>query len=111
VIHLQDIEVGRKFLLTDAQNQPAKAVLHSPPVIDPPGAPAGSFVHLLIPLDADSLALQTASALLLGNVLLASHGETVNNEVVGSGDASQKFQNLGCKSNRSPTYRARGPTV
>jgi uncharacterized phage protein gp47/JayE len=94
VIHLQDIEVGRKFLLTDGQNQPVKATLHSPPVIDPPGALPGSFVHLALTLDADSVSLQTASALLLGNVLLASQGETVNNEVLGSGDASQKFQNF-----------------
>lgn len=94
VIHLQDIEVGRKFLLTDGQNQPVKATLHSPPVIDPPGALPDSFVHLALTLDADSVSLQTASALLLGNVLLASQGETVNNEVLGSGDASQKFQNF-----------------
>ncbi|HLQ50473.1 MAG TPA: baseplate J/gp47 family protein, partial [Terriglobales bacterium] len=94
VIHPQDIEVGRKLLLTDAQNQPVKATLHSPPVIDPPSAPPGSFAHLVITVDANSVALQTKSALLLGNVLLASQGETVHDEVLGSGNASQKFQNF-----------------
>lgn len=94
VIHPQDIEVGRKFLLTDANNQPVKATLHSPPVIDPPLPLVDSFVHLVLTLDADSISLQTDSAVLLGNILLASQGETVHNEVVGSGDASQKFQNF-----------------
>jgi uncharacterized phage protein gp47/JayE len=92
VIHPQDIEVGRKLLLTDVQNQPIKAILHSPPVIDPAGAAVGDFVHLVMTVDAESVALQTKSASLLGNVVLAGHGETVDNEVVGSGDASQKFQ-------------------
>jgi len=94
VIHPQDIEVGRKLLLSDAQNQPVKATLHSPPVIDPPTATAGSFAHLVMTVDADSVALETSSALLLGNVLMASQGETVHGEVLGSGDASQKFQNF-----------------
>ena len=94
VIHPQDIEAGRKLLLTDAQNQPLKATLHSPPVIDPASAPAGSFVHLVVTVDAESVALQTSSALLLGNVLLASQGETVRDEVLGSGDASQTFQHF-----------------
>jgi predicted phage baseplate assembly protein len=38
--------------------------------------------------------LQTASAVLLGNVVMASHGETVSNEPLGSGNASQKFQSF-----------------
>jgi uncharacterized phage protein gp47/JayE len=94
VIHPQDIEVGRKFLLTDADNPPVEATLHSPPVIDPPLSFVDSFVHLVLTLDAASVSLQTDSAVLFGNVLLASQGETVPNEVVGSGDASQKFQNF-----------------
>ncbi len=94
VIHLQDIDVGRKLLLTDGQNQPIQATLHSAPVIDPLGAPAGSFVHLLMTVDAASVSLQTASARLLGNVVSASHGETVPGEVLGNGDASQRFQHF-----------------
>ncbi len=94
VIHLQDIDVGRKFLLKDAQNQPVKAALQSPALMDPPGALAGDFVHLVLPIESDALALKVSSALLLGNVILASHGETLNNEVVGSGDASQEFQSF-----------------
>jgi hypothetical protein len=94
VIHLQDIDVGRKLLLTDALNRPIKATLHSPPVVHPPSASIGDFVHLVMTVDADSVLLQTASARLLGNVVSASHGETVHGEVLGSGDASQKFQHF-----------------
>ena len=94
VIYLPDIEIGRKFLLLDANNSPVKGTQHSSAQLDAPGAPAGSFVHLVIPVDADSISLQTASARLSGNVVSASHGETVSNEVLGSGDASQAFQNF-----------------
>jgi len=42
-------------------------------VIDPAGA-AAALLCIWCCLDADSVALQTASAVLLGNVLLASQG-------------------------------------
>jgi uncharacterized phage protein gp47/JayE len=94
VIHLQDVAPGRRMLLADSQNEPVRAVLHAPPIIDPAGALPGSFVHLVMTLDADSINLQTASAVLLGNVVSASQGETVANEIIGSGDASRQFQNF-----------------
>jgi uncharacterized phage protein gp47/JayE len=94
VIHPEDLDSGRKLLLTDANNHPIKAILQSPPTIDPPSASSGSFVHLVLTVAADSVSLQTPTARLLGNVLTASHGETVNNEIIGSGDASQKFQHF-----------------
>jgi Baseplate J-like protein len=50
-----------------------------------------SHVHLRLDLD-DPVSLATGSAVLLGNVAPASHGETVRNEIVGDGDASQAFQ-------------------
>jgi uncharacterized phage protein gp47/JayE len=92
VIHPQDIAVGRKFLLTDSSNQPIQATLHSTPTIDPPSSPPDSFAHLVLTVDADVVSLLTDSAVLLGNILLASHGQTVSNEVIGSGDASKKLQ-------------------
>lgn len=92
LIHPSDLEPGRKVIVTDAGNKPVAATLHAAPVFDPPAAPAGSFVHLVLTLDADAASLETASAVLRGNVVLASHGETIRNEVAGSGDASQRFQ-------------------
>ena len=50
-----------------------------------------SFLRLELDLDAP-LSLDTETAVLLGNVANASHGETVRDEVVGDGDASQPFQ-------------------
>ena len=41
---------------------------------------------------AQPLVLDAATAALLGNVANASHGETVRDEIVGDGDASQAFQ-------------------
>jgi hypothetical protein len=92
VIHPSDLQSGRRMILTDAASNPVAAILHAVPTIDPPHAPVGSFVHLVLSLDAEAASLQSASAVLLGNVVPASHGETVRNEVVGSGDASQRFQ-------------------
>jgi len=50
-----------------------------------------SHVHLMLDLE-DPVSLAASSAVLLGNVAPASHGETVRNEIVGDGDASQAFQ-------------------
>src|SRR5262249_9326426 len=55
VIHLQDIEVGRKVLLVDATKLPVKATVHSAPVIAPAFSSVNSFVHLVLTLDADSV--------------------------------------------------------
>ena len=50
-----------------------------------------SWVQIDLDL-ARPLALDAATAVLLGNVANASHGETVRDEIVGDGDASQAFQ-------------------
>jgi len=55
-----------------------------------------SFVHLSLALDTP-VVLDAASAVLLGNVAPASHGETVRNEVLGDGDASVAFQKFALK--------------
>jgi hypothetical protein len=54
--------------------------------------------HIRLFLDADPPpALDGASAVLLGNVAPASHGEAVRREVLGDGDASQIFQRFTLK--------------
>ncbi|HEX7979866.1 MAG TPA: putative baseplate assembly protein [Gemmatimonadaceae bacterium] len=55
-----------------------------------------SFVHLSLGLET-AVVLDAASAVLLGNVAPASHGETVHNEIVGDGDASLAFQRFALK--------------
>ena len=59
-----------------------------------PRLPAGeprSFVRLALKADRP-FTLASASAVLLGNVAPASHGETVRAEILGDGDAAQAFQ-------------------
>jgi predicted phage baseplate assembly protein len=66
-------------------------VLPSLPVHEP-------RAYLRLFLDADPPpALSGASAVLLGNVAPASHGETVRREVLGDGDAAQIFQRFDLK--------------
>src|SRR6185436_17315449 len=49
--------------------------------------------YLAITLQPETpLQLDAASAVLLGNVAFASHGEKVSDEVLGDGDASVAFQ-------------------
>lgn len=65
-------------------------VLALPPVavVDPP-----AYLRLGFALD-DDLDLDATSSAVLANVALASHGETVRGEVLGSGDASVAFQHF-----------------
>lgn len=70
------------------QPRPDGRILFIPPI---PLREPRSFLRL--DLDADvPLALDTATAVLLGNVARASHGETIRNEVMGNGDGSAVFQ-------------------
>jgi uncharacterized phage protein gp47/JayE len=94
VIRPQDIDVGRSVILADGQGQNVQGSVQGPPLSDPPNPAANAFGHLVIPLQVDALALATGSAVLLGNVARASQGQTVMNEIVGSGDASAKFQSF-----------------
>jgi hypothetical protein len=94
VIWPQDIDVGRTVILADGQGQNVQGSVQGTPLFDPPDPAANAFGHLAVPLQVDALSLATGSAILLGNVARASQGETVMNEVVGSGDASAKFQSF-----------------
>lgn len=92
VIYLGEIETGRQVLLSDGRGQVVPATIKSAPQLSPSNVVAGQFCHLTIPVSfEDLLSLDTATAVLLGNVALASHGEKVLNEIVGSGDASIAF--------------------
>lgn len=94
VIRPQDIDVDRNVILADGQGHNVQGSVQGPPLFDPPNPAANAFGHLVVPLQVDALSLVTGSAILLGNVAHASQGQTVMNEVVGSGDASAKFQSF-----------------
>jgi hypothetical protein len=94
VIHPADMAARRELLLTDASGTVVQATVHGQPSIDPPSAAPGDFCHLVLLVDSEAFQFDTSSAVVLGNVALASHGETVSNESLGSGNASQKFQSF-----------------
>lgn len=95
VIHLDELGRGRTLLLEDGRGEVVRAVIKGAPVLEPTGALPGDPCHLAIPLTVDGvLQLDTATAVLRGNVAAASHGETVGNEVLGHGDAAARFQRL-----------------
>ncbi|HEX8162195.1 MAG TPA: hypothetical protein VF538_10000 [Pyrinomonadaceae bacterium] len=101
-LHPSDIAKGREVMLTDASGAVVTATVLDTPTITPPDA--NGFCHLVIQLDTDEpLGLDTSTAILLGNVLLASHGETVRNEIIGNGDAAAKYQRFSLKK-RPLTY-------
>jgi hypothetical protein len=101
-LHPSDIAKGREVMLTDASGEIVTATVLDTPTITTPDA--NGFCHLVIQLNTDEpLSLDTSTALLLGNVLLASHGETVRNEVIGNGNAAAKYQRFSLKK-RPLTY-------
>jgi hypothetical protein len=78
------IAPGRLLILDDELHEPRAATVTSV-------VPSSSGLALTVtpPL---SRALDTATAFLYGNVVRATHGETVPHEVLGNGDASATFQ-------------------
>lgn len=72
---------------------PDDRVLALPPL---PVREPRSFVRLSLDLDGP-VVLDAASAVLLGNIAPASHGETVHAEILGDGDAAQAFQRFTLK--------------
>jgi len=94
VIELTDLDVGRSLILADASGRTVEASVQGPATFDPSTPSPGAFGHLLVPLQANALSLEAGSAVLLGNVARASQGQTVLNEVIGSGDAATAFQSF-----------------
>jgi predicted phage baseplate assembly protein len=95
VLRTRDIAKGRGLLIEDERGRLARAVIKAEPTLDPAGAAPGQFCHLVLPVAVDgTLSQESASAVLLGNVAAASHGETVRDEVVGNGDAAARFQRM-----------------
>ncbi|HVT16406.1 MAG TPA: putative baseplate assembly protein [Thermoanaerobaculia bacterium] len=87
-----DVAPGRQVLLTDHSGQPVAAVVTGSS-LDGGVDPGKKQLFLRIDLTSLSpIALEAHSAVLLGNVAAATHGETVRGEILGDGDASTPFQ-------------------
>jgi uncharacterized phage protein gp47/JayE len=94
VIAPNDLAAARRVILMDASDTPVDASVQGAAQFDTSTPTSGTFGHLVIPLQADSIALDAGSAVLLGNVVRASNGQTVSKEVLGSGNAAQAFQSF-----------------
>ncbi|HET9229141.1 MAG TPA: baseplate J/gp47 family protein [Thermoanaerobaculia bacterium] len=90
-IRLDDIGKGRTILLEDKERRPIAAEIFARPEERNVGGQVFVEIQISTP---DNIDLETSSAVLLGNVARATHGETVRDEIVGSGDASIPFQKL-----------------
>lgn len=96
ILRPKEFAPGRAVLLSDGDTVPILARIHAAPTITTPDA--SGFCHFVLPLESDStLALQTATAALFGNVAFAGHGETVRPETVGNGDGHTKFRQFALK--------------
>jgi len=89
VAALAGIEKGRRLVLADALGNAQAVVAAGPPV----EVPYNGAVHQRIDFTPKLAApLEAATAVMHANVAEATHGETVVDEVLGSGEASQEFQ-------------------
>lgn len=90
-IRRDEIEKGRTVLLEDRFRNPIMAEISDQPTI----AEVDNEDYLVLSVGGlFTSELETASAVLLGNTARATHGETVRDEIVGSGDAAVPFQKL-----------------
>jgi hypothetical protein len=110
VLHVGDIEKGRTLLIDDARGHPVRATVKSAATIVPAGAAPGQFCHLALPLNVGGvLGHDSATAVLLGNAAASSHGETVRDEALGSGDASGTFPRFALKKKPLTHLPGKGP--
>jgi predicted phage baseplate assembly protein len=92
------LSLNRTLILDDAAVEPETVTVTACNQVDTDGD--GTPDHWAVAFTPDlTRTLDTASAFFWGNVALSTHGETVANEVLGSGDASQTFQSFRPKKN------------
>ncbi|MFD0119451.1 hypothetical protein ACFVZL_36275 [Streptomyces sp. NPDC058320] len=99
VLSTEDFPAGRALILTDqAGHPPVGATVRAASIVDPEGnavdpgeVPPRVFLRLDVSTAAPC-ALDSDTAVLLGNIAPASHGETIPQEVLGDGDSGVPFQ-------------------
>ena len=90
----KDFDIGRPLVVDDGASGPVLVHVTSVPALVADSD--GKFGHLVLTFDALAQA-HAATAAAKGNLVLASHGETVAKEVLGSGDASVPYQEFKLK--------------
>lgn len=87
-IQLDEIDLGRMVLLEDHTRLPVLAEITARSV-----EKVQNQDFLVIEVESQSvIALETRTAVMLGNVAVATHGETVRDEILGDSDATVPFQ-------------------
>jgi Baseplate J-like protein len=94
VITTDDLPAGRQLVLSDGRGAAELVRVGGEPVIITSGGGSGSL--LAIALDAVPR-LDPATAVASGNLVVASHGQTVRDEVLGSSAGSVPFQTFTLK--------------
>ncbi|NIM95763.1 MAG: putative baseplate assembly protein [Anaerolineales bacterium] len=90
---LKKIGSNRTLLLDDKKKKPVVAIVSTAKVVDTDQN--ANRDHLAITLQSGiDRQLDYRTAVLYGNVVKATHGETIASEILGSGDASQTFQDF-----------------
>jgi acylphosphatase len=98
VAKMQALALKRTLILDDASADPETVSVTACNQIDTDGD--GQPDHWAVAFTPDlSRTLATSTAFFYGNVALSTHGETVANEVLGSGDASETFLTFRPKKN------------
>ena len=97
---LEGVEKGRRVLLDDEDGAPGAVIVTGTAPVDTDGDGIDDHLEINFTPELDRL-LDAPKARMYGNVAKATHGETVSEEVLGSGDAARGFQSFELK--RSPT--------
>jgi uncharacterized phage protein gp47/JayE len=87
---------GHVLILDDNQNLPQTVTCTGVVLVDGDGDETPDHLRITF-TPALTRELDSGTAVLYGNVSLATHGETVAREVLGSGDASTAFQSFGVR--------------
>ncbi|MHC4095302.1 MAG: putative baseplate assembly protein [Planctomycetota bacterium] len=97
---LKNLETSRVLILDDNQKKPEVVTVTAVSSVDVDND--GEKDHLAITFTPGlTRDLYEATAQLYGNIAKVTHGETISNEILGNGDASQSFQEFSLK--KSPT--------
>lgn len=104
---VEELPEGRLLFLDDRHNDPVLVeVEHAAPYTPPGSAPEFLEVELEEGLPRG---LDASSARAFGNVVAATHGETIREEAVGNGDASQALQEFTLA--KAPVTHTADPTA
>lgn len=102
---LSSIQSKRRIVLTDGKTTHAATVTGSAPISISPGSGRDLLaIDIAPPLPVP---LEAATAVMLGNVALAGHGETQAEEILGDGNAARAFQRFVLR--KAPVTRRTDP--